>query len=224
MVQLCLQTRQFPCGMTWSPIVLILKGGGDFRGIGLLEVSWKAIKSIINACIIRQVDFHPALHGCVPRRGTGTALVEAKLIQQLAVLQQLPYYTVFLDLRKAFDTVDRSRSLDILEAYGVGPTMLVLIRNYWKHQQCVARQKKFFGPAFQPGQRVTQGGIISGTLFNVLVDTVVWHWLKVCSDEPDNDACTELVMRVTDTLRHFLAYVDDTSLGSEDPIWLQNSL
>jgi hypothetical protein len=30
--------------------------------------------------------------------------------------------------------------------------------------------------------------------------------------------------RVVELLMHFLAYVDDTSLGSQDPVWLQNSL
>jgi hypothetical protein len=39
-------------------------------------------------------------------RGTGTAIIEAKLAQQLAFLAQLPLYGVFIDLRKAFDAMD----------------------------------------------------------------------------------------------------------------------
>ena len=36
-----------PCA--WQTVVMITKGGGnDFRGIGLVEVLWKAISGIIN--------------------------------------------------------------------------------------------------------------------------------------------------------------------------------
>ena len=33
---------------TWQAVVLILKGGGDYRIIGLVEVVWKAVEVIFN--------------------------------------------------------------------------------------------------------------------------------------------------------------------------------
>jgi hypothetical protein len=51
----------------------------------------------------------------------GTAILEAKLAQQLAHLEQEPFYGVFLDLKKAFDAMNRERCLLILEGYGAGP-------------------------------------------------------------------------------------------------------
>ena len=39
---------------------------------------------------------------------------------------------VFLDLTKAYDALDRSRCLDILEGYGVGPGARKLLSNYWR--------------------------------------------------------------------------------------------
>ena len=44
-----------------------------------------------------------------------------------AVLQ-----TFFLDLHKAYDTLDKSKYLDILEGYGIGPRALRLLRRYWE--------------------------------------------------------------------------------------------
>ncbi len=57
-------------------------------------------------------------------KGTGTAAIEDKLTIQIAYMEQHPLYGVFLDLRKAFNVMDRPWCLTILQAYGVGPNML----------------------------------------------------------------------------------------------------
>ena len=61
------------------------------------------------------------LHGFWAGRGTGTATLEAKLIQQLASMREEVLYVIFLDLQKAYDALERSMCLEILEGYGVGP-------------------------------------------------------------------------------------------------------
>ena len=43
---------------------------------------------------------------------------------------QKTLHFIFLDLRKAYDTVDRERLLEILEGYGVGPNILGLLKFY----------------------------------------------------------------------------------------------
>ena len=111
-------------------MVLLPKGNGDYRGIGLLEIIWKVIESIINRRIVSKVVLRDSLHGCIAGRGTGTACTETKLLQQLAKLAQKTLDNIFLDLRKAFDTVDRERMLEILEGYGVGPRVLGLLKSY----------------------------------------------------------------------------------------------
>ena len=67
---------------------------------------------------------------------------------------QVPFFDSFVDLWKAYDTVDRERTLDILVAYGVGPQAITLLHQYWDLQQVVARQNGYHGEAFRP---VTQG-------------------------------------------------------------------
>ena len=39
-------------------------------------------------------------------------------------------YVIFLDLTKAYDALDRSRCLDILEGYSVGPSARMLLPTY----------------------------------------------------------------------------------------------
>ena len=90
---------------------------------------------------------------------------------------QKTLYFIFLDLRKAYDTVDRERLLEILEGYGVGPNVLGLVKFYWDHQRCVAKSGKYHGDIFVPYRGATQGGVVSPTFFNVLVDAAVREWL-----------------------------------------------
>ena len=130
LIQTCFRERQVPTQMSWSTVVLLPKGNGDYRGIGLLEISWKVIESIINRRIASKVIFHNALHGFQDRRGTVTACIEAKLLQQLAKMVQKTMHFTFLDLRKVYNTVDRERLLDILAGYDVGPNVLGLLKFY----------------------------------------------------------------------------------------------
>jgi hypothetical protein len=96
---------EIPKQMSWMVIVLLPKGGGNFRGIGLLDPCWKVVEKIMvrGMAIIK---FHPSLHGGLPKHGTGTATFEAKLVQQLAWMEQEQLYQVFVDLRKAYDHLD----------------------------------------------------------------------------------------------------------------------
>ena len=53
-----------------------------------------------------KLEVHDCLHGFLAGRGTGTAILEVKLAQELAQLEQEPWYGGFIDLKKAFDAMD----------------------------------------------------------------------------------------------------------------------
>jgi hypothetical protein len=69
--------------MKWEFFVLLLKGGGNYHGIGLLEPCWTVTEKIMVAWL-SSVKFHDSLHGGLLGRGTGTARIKAKLHQSLA--------------------------------------------------------------------------------------------------------------------------------------------
>ena len=54
-------------------------------------------------------------------RGTGTASLEAKLLQQLTARGGGVLFKVFMGIWKAYDALDQERALDLLAAYGVDP-------------------------------------------------------------------------------------------------------
>ena len=102
-------------------VVLIPKGEKDYHRIGPVEVTWKVVAAILNRRLTASITYHNFLHRFRAGRGTGTATLEAKLLQQLAALREEVLYVIFLDLHKAYDALERSRCIDILKGYGVGP-------------------------------------------------------------------------------------------------------
>ena len=117
-------------GSTRKAVVLIPKGKGDYRGIGLVEVIWKVVAVILNRRFTSSITFHDVLHGFRAGRSTGTATLEAKLISQLAAMREEVLYVLFLDRTKSYDALDRSRCLEILEGYGFGPSARRLLTTY----------------------------------------------------------------------------------------------
>ena len=55
---------------------------------------------------LQEIDVHDSLHGFLSKQGTGTAMAEAELVQQLMYLEQQALYMVFIDLWKAYDAMD----------------------------------------------------------------------------------------------------------------------
>ena len=219
LIQAIWEEGVIPQQMRWMIVVLIPKGGGDYRGIGLLEPIWKVIEKIMDKRL-QIVQFHDCLHGFLSGRGTGTATIEAKLAQQLAYIEQEALYGIFIDLRKAYDAMDRERCLEILAAYGVGPKMCRLIKHFWDTADLVCRAGGVYGTPFKAYRGVTQGGPFSPRIFNVMVDAVVREWIRqVLGDDEAKNGYGELV-------RQLLAifYADDAFIAGRDPVQLQDAI
>ena len=71
---------------------------------------------------------------------------------------------IFLDLYKAYDTLDRDRFLEILEGYGVVNQACQILQMYWGRMRKVARAGGYYGSAFQGFRGVTQGEPLSPTI------------------------------------------------------------
>jgi hypothetical protein len=91
------QHRCLPEQMTWEIFVLLPKGGGDYHVIGLLEPCWKVVEKIM-VKQLGSIKFHDCLHGGLPKRGTGAASIETKLVRQLVWCDQFPLYEIYVDL------------------------------------------------------------------------------------------------------------------------------
>ena len=80
-----------------------------------------------------------------------------------------------------------------------------------------AQSGGYYGAAFKGERGVTQGDPLSPTIFNVVVDAVVRHWLEGLKTAKEEKGAKGG--------GHFSAvfYTDDGMVGATDPKWLQGA-
>ena len=93
-------------------------------------------------------------------------------------MRETVIHAILLNLRKACNALDRDRCTDILKRYGVGPRTLRILRTHWVRLHMVAKAGGHCGPVFHSHREVTQGYPLTPTIFNMVVDAVIRHWVK----------------------------------------------
>ena len=212
------RTGEIPQELGWTILILIPKETTDTWGVGLLYTLWKVEEALIDTRLQTSLQMHDVLYGFRTRRGTGVAIIELKLSQELATIDKSPIFLVFLDLRKSYATLDQERLLIIPEGYVTGPCLCGLLQTFWDCPQVVSRQNGFHGPAFPTTRGTTQGGLFSLTLFNVVVDNVIRTWMSM-TVEDQRVAHDRLVETVGRCLGVY--YADYGMVASREPDYLQ---
>ena len=113
----------------------------------------------------------------------GTTYLKSNLLQKLTTVREEVLYEVFLDLRKAYDTLEWERCMEILVGYRVGPRTEIILRYYWDHLSMVNRVGRYYATPLKGHRGVTQGDTISPTIFNMEVDAVIYHWITLVVGE-----------------------------------------
>jgi len=151
----------------------------------LLESLYELCTMILHLRWQEAIPFHDGIHGFRRGRGTNTAILEVKLGMQFAWTQPCPYFQIFLDLHKAYDSLDRERVLKILDGYGVGPHALQFLRTNWSRTTLFPRSNGYYGRAIRSERGAYQGCTASPTLFDIIIDCVLREWFRLM--EPSND-------------------------------------
>ena len=108
-------------------MILIPKGNVDNQGIGMLGIVWKVVVELIDTQIKTVVQFHDVLHGFCAGRGAGTAIMELKLVQELASVDQDTLFLLLLELRKAYYNLYRGVLMQTLVGYEEGTNLWRLL-------------------------------------------------------------------------------------------------
>ena len=170
-------------------LVSLFKGKGEkaicdnYRGITLLEAIGKVLARLLLNRLMK--DICPTVipesqSGFRSGRGTVDMIFSARQIQEKCIEQQVPLYQVFVDLTKAFDTVNRDASWIILGKIGCPPTFVNMSKQLHGDMKDRVTFNGQLTEEIPIGNGVKQGDIPAPTLFSIFFAVLLTHAFQDC--------------------------------------------
>ena len=114
LVQNSFRDRTLSNEYTWETFFILSKGGGDYRGIGIIKVLCETLPLLINHRIYMSVMYHKALHRFRLVRDMVTASLEYNMLHQLTEMGEEFLYKVFLYLKNSYYALAQERCMEII--------------------------------------------------------------------------------------------------------------
>ena len=134
-------------------------------------------------------------------------------------MREYVLYVNFMETHTPYYVLERDICLKILEGYSVGTLVRHILHTCWDRLRMVYHTDVFYRAAFQGFLGVTQGGPLSPIILNVVVETVLRHWILLveggagCQDGWGK----EVLCCAT------FSHRDDILVASTDPVWLHGA-
>ena len=154
---------------------------GNYRGISLLSIAGKILARVILNRLISSIaeDWLPDSQcGFRPGRSTIDMVFTVRQIQEKCIEQQMDLFAVFIDLTKAFDTVNRDALWTILAKLGCPRKFINLIRLFHEGMSGSVLYNGDTSPSFEISNGVKQGCVLAPVLFNLFFTCVLNHALR----------------------------------------------
>lgn len=172
------------CPQQWkdADIVSIFKKKGDraacgnSRGISLLATAGKVLTRILLFRLLNHITENvlpESQSGFRKDRSTVDMVFVARQLQEKAIEQQQDLYMVFVDLAKAFDTVNRTLLWETLRKFGCPPTFLAVLKSFHNGSMARVTNGGSKSDPFLVGTGVKQGCVIAPIIFNLFVAAVM---------------------------------------------------
>ena len=87
-------------------------------------------------------------------------------------------YMCHIDLKKAYDSVDRPALWEVLQCtYGLPPKLISIIQSFHDNSSAAVRAYGKVSKEFEVTSGVRQGCVLASTLFNMyFTQSSTWHW------------------------------------------------
>ena len=178
-----------------ADLVHLYKNKGDskccdnHRGISLLCIAGK----IFARLHLNRLNKHIGNIGLIPEsqcgfrpgRGTTDMVFALRQIQEKCKQYSEDLYLLFIDLTKAFDTVDRPGLWAILEKVGCPKRFVGLIRSFHEGMYVTVREGSDRSEPFEVTSGTKQGCVLAPTLFSIFFSVMLHVAFKDATDGID---------------------------------------
>ena len=146
-----------------------------YRGISLLSVPAKVFAHICLARIKRTIfaKQRPQQSGFIPGRSTLDRIIGLRLLAERRHEFRQPLYAAYIDLRAAFDSLDRNSLWNILKTIGIPPKLVDITKTLYSSTRSVVRVNGTISEAFSISSGVRQGCVLAANLFNTATDRIL---------------------------------------------------
>ena len=176
---LCLQTSVFPDLLKVAIIKPIFKNGEkdkltNYRPISLLPVLSKILEKILHSFLMSHLDENNLLYRLQFgfRKKHSTYMPLCKMMDEITKSLENDEMSccIYLDLKKAFDTVSQHILFDKLTAYGIPERLHKIITSYLSTRKQITKINGHLSDPCQVEIGVPQGSILGPLLFIIYIN------------------------------------------------------
>ncbi|KAJ2938094.1 hypothetical protein O0L34_g17653 [Tuta absoluta] len=207
---LCIKFGYLPSSLIQTVVVPVVKNKtGDlssinnYRPISLATVVAKVFERLLQKKLTPCLEIDDAQFGFRPGLSTDTAIFSLKQIVNTYRDRKTSVYGCFLDLSRAFDTLDHNTLWSKLRRAQAPSGVVDLLAYWYKHQTNNVRWANMLSDSFGLMCGVRQGKLTSLDLFNIYVNDLI---VRLSS--------TNVGLKIDNRYLNNLSYADDMVLLS----------